>query len=223
MFNILKILFMGTIKKGILGGFSGKVGTVVGASWKGIDYIRSLPTTVRNPRTKGQVSQRTKFSVTMDFLKPLTPVIRQGFSADASGKITAMNAAMSYNLMNAITGEFPDLVIDYERAVIARGSLYGAESAAATAAAGEVDFDWDLTTSSNSGVNDSVVLVAYIADKKDCVYNDSLGKRMEGYGSLAVPAIWAGDTVHTYIFFISEDGKRNSNSIYTGSVEVVLA
>jgi hypothetical protein len=30
---------MGTIKKGILGGFSGKVGTVVGASWKGISYI----------------------------------------------------------------------------------------------------------------------------------------------------------------------------------------
>jgi hypothetical protein len=25
---------MGTIKKGILGGFSGKVGTVVGGSWK---------------------------------------------------------------------------------------------------------------------------------------------------------------------------------------------
>ena len=31
---------MGTIKKGILGGFSGKVGTVVGASWKGISYMR---------------------------------------------------------------------------------------------------------------------------------------------------------------------------------------
>ena len=214
---------MGKLKKGILGGFSGKVGNVVGASWKGIDYIRSLPTTVRNPRTKGQVSQRTKFSVTMDFLKPLTPVIRQGFSADASGKITAMNAAMSYNLMNAITGEFPDLVIDYERAVIARGSLYGSDSAAASAAAGEVAFDWDLVAANDAGMNDSVVLVAYNADKKDCVYNDSLGKRMEGYGSLAVPATLAGDIVHTYIFFISEDGKRNSNSIYTGSVEVVLA
>lgn len=37
---------MGTIKQGILGGFSGKVGNVVGASWKGIDYIRSLPSSV---------------------------------------------------------------------------------------------------------------------------------------------------------------------------------
>ena len=55
---------MGTIKKGVLGGFSGKVGTVVGASWKGIDYIRSLPASVKNPRTEGQVTQRTKFCLT---------------------------------------------------------------------------------------------------------------------------------------------------------------
>lgn len=47
---------MGTIKKGILGGFSGKVGTVVGSSWKGIAYMRSLPQNMKNPRTEGQVS-----------------------------------------------------------------------------------------------------------------------------------------------------------------------
>ena len=52
---------MGIIKKGILGGFSGKVGNVVGASWKGIDYIRSLPSTVRNPRTPRQVKQELSF------------------------------------------------------------------------------------------------------------------------------------------------------------------
>jgi len=33
---------MGTIKKGILGDFSGKVGTVVGASCRGISYMGSL-------------------------------------------------------------------------------------------------------------------------------------------------------------------------------------
>jgi hypothetical protein len=50
---------MGTIKKGVLGGFSGKVGSVVGASWKGIDYIRSLPASVKNPRTEGQVDRKS--------------------------------------------------------------------------------------------------------------------------------------------------------------------
>jgi hypothetical protein len=33
--------FMASFQKGILGGFSGKVGTVVGGNWKGIDYMRS--------------------------------------------------------------------------------------------------------------------------------------------------------------------------------------
>ena len=32
---------MGRIEKGILGGFSGTVGTVVGGTWKGIAYMRS--------------------------------------------------------------------------------------------------------------------------------------------------------------------------------------
>ena len=33
---------MGTIKQGILGGFSGKVGTVVGSTWKSVHYMRAL-------------------------------------------------------------------------------------------------------------------------------------------------------------------------------------
>lgn len=54
---------MGVISQGILGGVSGKVGNVVGASWKGIDYLRIKPSNVANPRTEGQVSQRTKFAL----------------------------------------------------------------------------------------------------------------------------------------------------------------
>jgi hypothetical protein len=53
---------MGTIKKGILGGVSGKVGNVVGGSWKGIDYLRVLPASVHNANSQPQISQRYKFS-----------------------------------------------------------------------------------------------------------------------------------------------------------------
>ena len=53
---------MGKIAQGILGGLSGKVGNVIGGSWKGIDYIRIKPSSVANPRTVGQVNQRTKFT-----------------------------------------------------------------------------------------------------------------------------------------------------------------
>ncbi len=39
---VLKSKFMGTFSKGIPGGFSGKVGNIVGGNWKGIDYMRSM-------------------------------------------------------------------------------------------------------------------------------------------------------------------------------------
>ncbi|HET6556446.1 MAG TPA: DUF6266 family protein [Prolixibacteraceae bacterium] len=42
---------MATFVNGILGGFSGKVGTVIGACWKGIDYMRGLATSITNSRT----------------------------------------------------------------------------------------------------------------------------------------------------------------------------
>jgi hypothetical protein len=43
---------MGTFNKGILGGFSGKTGTVIGSNWKGRTVMRSLP----GKRTKQETS-----------------------------------------------------------------------------------------------------------------------------------------------------------------------
>lgn len=58
---------MGIIRRGILGGFSGKVANVVGSSWKGIAVMRALPLSVTNPRTVGQVEQRSAFSLVSKF------------------------------------------------------------------------------------------------------------------------------------------------------------
>jgi len=51
---------MARITKGILGGFRGKVGNVVGSSIFGIDVMRAYQPDVRNPRTESQTTQRQK-------------------------------------------------------------------------------------------------------------------------------------------------------------------
>ena len=53
---------MAIIKKGILGGFSNKVGNVVGSSWKGISTMRSLPASYNDANSESQQKQRTAFS-----------------------------------------------------------------------------------------------------------------------------------------------------------------
>lgn len=53
---------MGKMSNGILGQTTGKVGNVVGSTWKGINTVRVHQPNVLNPRTAGQVSARTSMS-----------------------------------------------------------------------------------------------------------------------------------------------------------------
>ncbi|WP_336734977.1 DUF6266 family protein [Chryseobacterium sp. VD8] len=62
---------MARITKGILGGFSGKVGTIVGANWRGQDIIRSIPKPSSKQPTNKQLLQQTRFSMVISFLQPL--------------------------------------------------------------------------------------------------------------------------------------------------------
>ena len=52
---------MGKIKQGILGGFSGKVGTVVGSYWNGIFYMKALPQSYKKSRSGNQKMQQGYF------------------------------------------------------------------------------------------------------------------------------------------------------------------
>ena len=63
---------MGKIKQGILGGFKGKVGTVIGASWNGIAYMRGLAQSHKNPQTEAQLKQRSFFKEVQDLVGQLS-------------------------------------------------------------------------------------------------------------------------------------------------------
>ena len=207
---------MGTIKKGVLGGFSGKGGSVVGASWKGIDYIRSLPASVKNPRTEGQVTQRTKFTVALEFLRPIIAYLNVGFKPYAS-KQSPYNAAMSYNVSNAVTGTFPDFEMDYPNALVSKGSLLGAEDASATAAAGSISFAWtDNSEVSNALATDKAMPLAFNISKGQAVFKTNGAERSTEADTLTIPANWSGDDVEVYLGFVSNDGLLVATSAYLG-------
>lgn len=88
---------MGIIKQGILGGFSNKVGSVVGSSWKGIAVMRSLPISVANPRTAAQVSQREEFAQTAKIASSmLAEVVQPCWNRNAK-RMSGYNAFVKYN------------------------------------------------------------------------------------------------------------------------------
>ena len=79
---------MGKIKQGILGGFKGKVGTVIGSSWNGISYMRGQAQSVRNANTPAQQMQRGFFKdlqmlasqLSDEQLQSLFPTVNRGMT-----------------------------------------------------------------------------------------------------------------------------------------------
>lgn len=210
---------MGKINQGILGGVSGKVGNVIGGNWKGIDYIRVKPSNVANPRTAGQVMQRTKFTVTLEFLQAIKPFVKAGYR-NLANKKTEFNAAMSYILNNAITGVDPDYIVDYTLALLSRGGLSMPLNPSADAStSGEVTFTWgDNSAESNANATDKVMLLVYNPAKKESVSVVGDGAtRVDGSLNVPIPTTYAGDTLELFIAFMSADGTQLSNSMYLGS------
>lgn len=209
---------MGKIAQGILGGLSGKVGNIIGGSWKGIDYIRIKPSSVANPRTVGQVNQRNKFTVTLEFIQAVKPFIQKGYKFLAVKK-TAFNAAMSYVLNNAIGGIEPNFNVDYANALVSRGGLSSALNPTTDlTTAGEVTFNWDDNSAEgNANTTDKAMLLVYNPSKKESMSLTDGADRTVGSQIVAIPTTYAGDTVELFMAFITADGNQVSNSTYLGS------
>jgi len=212
---------MGKINQGILGRFSGKVGNVVGGTWKGIGYMRIMPASVANPQTVPQLDQRQKFSLTMSFLQPLSQFLKTGFKSFAV-KMTGINAAMSYNFHHAVTGAYPNYTVDYPNALVARGNLAPAlNPTAASTVAGTIVFTWDDNSGEiGASALDKSLIVVYNPVKHQAVTVNELAERADGTQTVTVPDSFSGDLVQCYMAFIAADGTV-SNSGFAGAVTVL--
>lgn len=219
---------MGIIKKGILGGVSGAVGNIVGANWRGIDYIRIKPSEVQNPRTELQLNQRLKFLLLIRFLQPVSEYVRIGFRSYAI-RMSAFNAAFSYNYHRAIKGEYPNYEIDFPKVLLSRGNLTGVDDLAiGSEMPGVVSLTWTFTAGSGNARNsDTVMVVVYDPVLMQAVYLLNAGTRDEEKVNIAVPASFKGHTVHGYLSLMAIDGitrglwkKSISSSQYAGSLLV---
>ncbi|MCP3925072.1 MAG: hypothetical protein GY714_21045 [Desulfobacterales bacterium] len=141
---------MGKIKQGIFGGVSGKIGNLVGASWKGINYLRTMPLSVANPNTAAQQTQRSKFGhavalskiILVSVIKPLL----DRFASQESG----FNVWIRNNLKNFdIEG-----VIDNPHFVNSAGKVTGFLNAGFNYPPDT--YQLEITYQNNTGVGDAL-------------------------------------------------------------------
>lgn len=210
---------MGIIRNGINGSFSGTVGTVVGGTWNGIPFIRSKASTAKKRTfTPAQIAQQQKFRVAARFANSLTTLLDLTFRNLATNK-TGRNSAISYLIKRAVMGSSPDFQLDYTQVLISRGDLLGAEGAVASAGTGgQINFTWaDNTNTGHARPSDRAIVVAHCPALNQSLYAFPEATRRSGTAILDTSA-FSGRTVHTWLGFISKNGKEVADSVYTGAL-----
>lgn len=212
---------MGKIKQGILGPFSGKVGNVVGATSNGVHYMRVIPANVRDPKTDKQLAQRQRFGLMTSTLKKFRPVVNIGFRKK-TGNTSPANRALSYNLKNAITGEYPDQEIDYTAFLVARGDLTKAVALSAVSEnPGEITFSWtDNSGEGSAKADDAFTVACYDPDEGNILYRIEAAVREDETVSINMPQSFQGQLVQVYAFFASEAGDDVTDSHYAGGIQI---
>lgn len=115
---------MAIIKKGILGGFSNKVGNVVGSTWKGINTMRSLPAQYNDANSTAQQANRSTFKYFSAFgSQLLTGIIRPLWDWQAkrmSGYNLFIKRNIDYRNANESDWTWEELIISQGRLCEAR-------------------------------------------------------------------------------------------------------
>lgn len=201
---------MGIIRRGILGGFSNRVGNVVGSSWKGIATMRVLPLSVANPRTAAQINVRKNFSGITKMASELLTSIVKPLNDRFAVRMSGYNLFIQRN-SNAFQN---DGVFDPSALTLSHGRLSAPiiTSALKNEALGLIEYSTALDGSMDLA-SDRVYVVAI-----DSVTGEVLGtssgvyKREDGEAEFDIKV--TANNVAFYISFLRADGTEVSPSSY---------
>lgn len=204
---------MAQIKDGLFGGFSGKIGNVVGCKGKNGFYVRSLPSHVSNPRTEQQQAQRRKFSLAMQLARTLTPFLHISYREFAGAK-KPFHAAVSSFIQNAVVQVEADYAIDFNKVLVSRGSLNTIRKGQVFREKNEVVYTWeDNSGEGNATTTDVTLLLAFNRTRWMAVYSDAAAQRCDGKAKLNIPVDWIDDSLVVYLGFRSLNGGTVANSV----------
>lgn len=199
------------------GQLSGKLGTLVGAIWNGIPYVRSLPRKRTGRISEKEKNNRERFAAAQYWLKPILYFVRIGFQ-NYSQTVVGFNAAKSWLMKNALEQNENGIIIHPSRMLVSYGDLpLPSNLRLGELNDGRLPVYWDVIEKDYYHGNDQCMLLAYDVENKVASYSVTGQFRHTGTDSLMIYPM-KERTYHIYAAFISADRSRLSNSVYLGEV-----
>lgn len=195
---------MGVINQGILGGFSGKVGPVVGAKWKSIDYMRSyvIPS---NPNTPAQQTQRTRFAAMVALARQLLTSVIQPFWSPFYSTMSGFNAFIKENIELLDSSNL--LTVS---AVMSKGTLAPTSQVTTSynPATGVASVTWNTDLTGNASATDSVIIIAYDKANNKLYFKSSNELRGDASDTIELRSGLTASNVYCWVFFYRGTGSE---------------
>ena len=199
---------------GIMDGYRGTVGPVIGYMWRGRWCLRSRPVHVHNPRTEPQQRNRERFRQTVMLASRMKEALRVGMhAASMAAGMTECNMFCRLN-SGLVSAEGRSMTVDHARLQLSCGPVAGMT---VEAVEGDGEGAIALTFSSEGGSGaDRVRVYAWCEEREECLLAADVARR-EGAAAVALPEGWRGCTAHLYLFATDYRGRASATA-YGGSV-----
>lgn len=158
------------------------------------------------------------FKLVRYFLNPLNLLIQLGFATRKKGK-TALGRAMSHHLRNAVTGEYPNIMVDPAKAKISEGTLARVLVEQVERVDDRITVKWmlpDRYFPDYCNWDDELILCAYDVEAGNAAINEQQVIRKDMLMTLELPAVLHQKQVHLYLMLHDRDKRKVSNSTYLG-------
>ena len=201
---------MGKYKQGILGPFSGKVGSIVGSHWKDVNYIRSRPRPSKSD-TEGQKKQRLKFKGVASLASSLMDTLVRPVWNLSAGNMTGYNLFVKTNL--PAFNEEGELA-NFDALSASIGNLPPATDLTVkddTEVSSGITITWSDESASGIGKASDKLHLLTIANGKAYVIPTSAIRSTE---SIDIELPLSPGKIHVYAFFGKEDASQFSSDKY---------
>lgn len=199
------------------GAFIGKLGTIVGCSWKGKHYVRRIPVRTAPP-TQRELENRFAFNLVNEWLKPIHDFVRLGFR-NYSPTVFGINAASSVLHRTALNRDGMNSSIDPSLVQVSAGELELPDDLQLVQETDSLMFSWDPGSGTNKGSRDRIIILAYAPEIKWARQEFSATRRSTGTYALPLSGFPTG-VYHVYVAFLGNDGCSQTGSRYMGSVSI---
>lgn len=204
---------MAVLLNGLLGKASGKIGNMVTASWKGINYARAhvIPA---NPNTTAQQAVRSKSSFVVEFGKQILSSVIQPYWNGMYPKMSGFNAFSKINnsLADASSG-----INENNFSMV--GSLEGTTIGTMSYGTDTVTVNWSTSIIGNGEDTDKVLIVIWDTANKVAFVSDNATTRSTGTLDIIVGS---GRTSTDLLVFVSFYRGTAPNLLKSNSVAQFL-